>query len=127
MNGPLVKTATVLAALLVARKDGGFEASARTPREEVEKAVGFPLVDEEQAEEIDTLAGLVFSLVGRVPQRGEILVHPAGVEFEVLDADPRRLKRLRIRPTKAKEEEAVAPAVPAKAEPTREPTAAVNG
>ena len=113
-------------AMLVARKDGGFEASARTPREDVEKAVGFPLVDEEQAEEIDTLAGLVFSLVGRVPQRGEILVHPAGVEFEVLDADPRRLKRLRIRPTKAKED-AVAPAVAAKAEPTREPTAAVNG
>jgi len=44
--------------MLIARKDGGFEASARTPREEVEKAVGFPLVDEEQAEEIDTLAGL---------------------------------------------------------------------
>jgi CBS domain containing-hemolysin-like protein len=113
-------------AMLVARKDGEFEASARTPREDVEKAVGFPLVDEEQAEEIDTLAGLVFSLVGRVPQRGEILVHPAGVEFEVLDADPRRLKRLRIRPTRPKEEPA--PAAPAaKPEATREPTAVVNG
>ncbi|MBI1212482.1 MAG: CBS domain-containing protein [Alphaproteobacteria bacterium] len=113
-------------AMLVARKDGGFEASARTPREDVEKAVGFPLVDEEQAEEIDTLAGLVFSLVGRVPQRGEILVHPAGVEFEVLDADPRRLKRLRIRPTKSKED--VAPtAMPEASQATREPTAAVNG
>jgi magnesium and cobalt transporter len=114
------------AATLVARKDGGFEASARTPREEIEKAVGFPLVDEEQAEEIDTLAGLVFSLVGRVPQRGEILVHPAGVEFEVLDADPRRLKRLRIRPTKTKEE-AAASTAPANPAATREPTAAVNG
>ena len=117
-------------ALLVARKDGGFDASARTPREDVEKAVGFPLVDEEQAEEIDTLAGLVFSLVGRVPQRGEILVHPAGVEFEVLDADPRRLKRLRIRATKPKDEssDAKAEAAPAaKAEPAREPTAVVNG
>jgi CBS domain containing-hemolysin-like protein len=114
------------ASTLVARKDGGFEASARTPREEIEKAVGFPLVDEEQAEEIDTLAGLVFSLVGRVPQRGEILVHPAGVEFEVLDADPRRLKRLRIRPTKPKDE-AVPPAAAAKPQATREPTAAVNG
>jgi magnesium and cobalt transporter len=113
-------------AMLIARKDGGFEASARTPREEVEKAVGFPLVDEEQAEEIDTLAGLVFSLVGRVPQRGEILIHPAGVEFEVLDADPRRLKRLRIRPTKPRED-GITTAAPAKPEQTREPTAAVNG
>ena len=113
-------------AALIARKDGGFEASARTPREEIEKAVGFPLVDEEQAQEIDTLAGLVFSLVGRVPQRGEILVHPAGVEFEVLDADPRRLKRLRIRATKAKDEPKP-DAVAAKSDQTREPTAAVNG
>ena len=112
--------------MLIARKDGGFEASARTPREEIEKAVGFPLVDEEQAEEIDTLAGLVFSLVGRVPQRGEILIHPAGVEFEVLDADPRRLKRLRIRATKPKDDGEDA-AAPAKSEQTREPTAVVNG
>ena len=74
--------------------------------------------------EIDTLAGLVFSLVGRVPQRGEILVHPAGVEFEVLDADPRRLKRLRIRATKPKDDAASETA--AKSEP-REPTAVVNG
>ena len=111
--------------MLVARKDGGFEANARTPREEVEKAVGFRLVDEEQAEEIDTLAGLVFSLVGRVPQRGEILIHPAGVEFEVLDADPRRLKRLRIRATKAKGDEPAKDAEP-KPEP-RDATAAVNG
>lgn len=113
-------------AMLVARKDGEFEASARTPREDIEKAVGFPLVDEEQAEEIDTLAGLVFSLVGRVPQRGEILVHPAGVEFEVLDADPRRLKRLRIRPTKAKDDDAALTAA-SKPEQTRETTAALNG
>ncbi len=115
-------------AMLVARKDGGFEASARTPREEVEKAVGFPLVNEEQAEEIDTLAGLVFSLVGRVPQRGEILIHPAGVEFEVLDADPRRLKRLRIRATKPKDgQEAKSDAAPTKSEQSRAPTAVVNG
>ena len=116
-------------AMLVARKDGGFDASARTPREEVEKAVGFPLVNEEQAEEIDTLAGLVFSLVGRVPQRGEILIHPAGVEFEVLDADPRRLKRLRIRATRPIEDgqDSKSEAAPAKSQQSREPTAVVNG
>jgi CBS domain containing-hemolysin-like protein len=85
-----------------AGKDGGFDASARTDLEEIEKAVGFKLVDDEEAEEIDTLAGLLFSLVGRVPQRGEIVAHPAGVEFEVLDADPRRLKRLRVRVTRPK-------------------------
>lgn len=77
-----------------------YDASARADLEEIEKLAGCRLVDEEEAEEIDTLAGLVFSLVGRVPQRGEIVKHPAGVEFEVLDADPRRLRRLRIRVTR---------------------------
>jgi CBS domain containing-hemolysin-like protein len=91
------------AMLIAARKDGEFDASARTSLEEIEKVVGFSLAGEEEAEEIDTLAGLVFSLIGRVPQRGEIIAHPAGVEFEVLDADPRRLKRLRVRVTRAKE------------------------
>jgi CBS domain containing-hemolysin-like protein len=115
-------------ALISQRKDGEFDASARADLEEVEKAVGIALVDEEEAEEIDTLAGLVFSLVGRVPQRGEIVKHPAGVEFEVLDADPRRLKRLRIRVMRPKDGE------PAPAETTtqerdaqRQPMAAVNG
>lgn len=108
------------AKLIIPRKDGEFDASARADLEEVEKAVGFSLVDEEEAEEIDTLAGLVFSLVGRVPQRGEIVAHPAGVEFEVLDADPRRLKRLRVRVTKPKDAEDAA------AE-DRKPAAVVNG
>ncbi|MFQ5958257.1 MAG: transporter associated domain-containing protein, partial [Alphaproteobacteria bacterium] len=44
----------------------------------------------------DTLGGLVFSLVGRVPSRGELINHPAGLQFEVVDADPRRIRRLRI-------------------------------
>ncbi len=107
--------------LIQPRKDGEFDASARADLDEVQKAVGFALVDEEEAEEIDTLAGLVFSLIGRVPQRGEIVAHPAGVEFEVLDADPRRLKRLRVRVTRPKDETAsVAAADERKA-------AAVNG
>lgn len=87
---------------VVSRGDGEFDASARVDLEEIEKLVGFKLADAEQAEEIDTLAGLVFSLVGRVPQRGEIVKHKVGIEFEVLDADPRRLRRLRIRVTKPK-------------------------
>ena len=47
-------------------------------------------------EEVDTLGGLVFMLIGRIPAKGEIIEHPNGVEFEVVDADPRRIKRLRV-------------------------------
>ena len=49
-------------------------------------------------EDIDTVAGLVSALAGRVPQRGEVITHPEGFDFEVTDADPRRVKRLRVRP-----------------------------
>jgi magnesium and cobalt transporter len=48
---------------------------------------------------VDTLGGLVFVLLGRVPVRGEVIPHPAGLDIEVLDADPRRVKRLRLRRT----------------------------
>ena len=51
----------------------------------------------ELAEEVDTLGGLVFRLAGRVPARGEVVQHPDGHEFEVVDADARRIKRLRVR------------------------------
>jgi CBS domain containing-hemolysin-like protein len=84
------------AALLVARPDGGYEASARLPFKELEAELGRTLLPEERQEGVDTLGGLLFSLVGRVPQRGELIAHPAGLEFEILDADPRRVKRVRI-------------------------------
>jgi CBS domain containing-hemolysin-like protein len=80
----------------VERPDGVIEADARMPLEEFEARVG-PLLDEEDREDIDTLGGLVFFLAGRVPSRGELIVHPSGLEFEVVDADPRRIKRLRVR------------------------------
>lgn len=78
--------------------DGTVLADARTPIETLEEAFG-PILDEDEREEdIDTLGGLVFTLAGRVPTRGELIQHdPSGVEFEVLDADPRRIKRLRLR------------------------------
>lgn len=79
------------------RKDGGWDASARATLEEAEQVLSAKLAEPDDAAEIDTLAGLVFHLVGRVPQRGEVIRHPAGFEFDVVDADPRRLKRLRIR------------------------------
>ncbi|MTJ82547.1 MAG: HlyC/CorC family transporter [Telmatospirillum sp.] len=80
----------------VERPDGVIEADGRLPLEEFEARVG-PLLDEEDREDIDTLGGLVFFLAGRVPSRGELINHPSGLEFEVVDADPRRIKRLRIR------------------------------
>jgi len=52
---------------------------------------------DEEHDEIDTLGGLVFSIAGRVPSRGELLAHESGLEFEILDVDPRRIKRLRVR------------------------------
>ena len=64
--------------------------------EEFEEIVG-QVLDEEEREETDTLGGLVFMLAGRVPARGEVLRHDSGIEFEVTDVDPRRIKRLRIR------------------------------
>ena len=63
---------------------------------ELESHLGLKLLKPEEEEDIDTLGGLVFALLGRVPARGELIRHPAGLEFEVLDADPRRVKKLRI-------------------------------
>lgn len=76
---------------------GVYLAQARTPIDEFQAEIGRRIVDEEDEEEIDTLGGLVFMLAGRVPARGEVVHHPDGVEFEVVDADPRRIKRLRVR------------------------------
>jgi len=78
-------------------EDGAFLALARAPLDEFETEIGLDLVDEDEEEEVDTLGGLVFLLSGRVPARGEVVSHPSGVEFEVIDADPRRIKRLRVR------------------------------
>jgi len=71
-------------------------ADARLPVEELEDYLGVDLVADAQEEDIDTLGGVVFTLAGRIPARGEVVSHACGVEFEVLDADPRRIKRLRI-------------------------------
>ena len=83
---------------IVARAGGVFEADGRAPLEVLEAALGQPLSDPELEEDIETAAGLVTALAGRVPQRGEVISHPSGLEFEITDADPRRVKRLRIRP-----------------------------
>lgn len=80
-------------------KPGCYVALAKTPLDEFEAEIGQSLTahDEVDEEDIDTLGGLVFMLSGRVPARGEVVLHPDGPEFEVIDADPRRVKRLRVR------------------------------
>lgn len=80
-------------------KDGCYLALAKTPLEDFEHVIGQSLTQHSDIDEedIDTLGGLVFMLSGSVPARGEVVRHPTGVEFEVVDADPRRIKRLRVR------------------------------
>ncbi|MEQ8667190.1 MAG: hemolysin family protein [Rhodospirillales bacterium] len=81
---------------LIRRPDGTYEADARIELDLLEETLG-AFLDEEEREDIDTLGGLVFSLAGHVPIRGELINHPAGLEFQVMEADPRRIKRVRIR------------------------------
>lgn len=75
---------------------GIYLAQARTPLDEFEAETGLELTGLADEDEVDTLGGLVFSLSGRVPVRGEVIKAPDGTEFEVVDADPRRIKRLRV-------------------------------
>ena len=82
---------------LIERPDGSIIADARIPIEALEEQHGTRLRPAGDEEAVDTLGGLVFTLAGRVPKRGEVIAHPDGIEFEVLDADPRRVKRLRVR------------------------------
>ena len=83
----------------VMEKPGCYLAQARTDLDDFEAEIGMTLTDPEEIdeEEIDTLGGLVTMLAGHLPARGEVIVHPDGPEFEVVDADPRRVKRLRVR------------------------------
>ncbi len=83
--------------LLVELADGSIEADARAEIESFEERFGVDLLPDETDEDIDTLGGFVIAYLGRVPHRGEKLQHPAGLEFEVLDADPRRIKKLKVR------------------------------
>jgi magnesium and cobalt transporter len=84
-------------ALWKEEKPGVFVAQSIAPLEGFEAAIGMSLRADEDDAEIDTLGGLVFVRTGRVPARGEVVTHESGVEFEVIDADPRRIKRLRVR------------------------------
>jgi CBS domain containing-hemolysin-like protein len=81
---------------LVENPDGTLIADARFDIEAFEKRYGNILRDEER-EDIDTLGGLIYALAGRIPARGEVLTHSSGMIFEILDADPRKVRRVLIR------------------------------
>ena len=83
--------------LIVERPDGALDLDARLPIEDFEARLGPTLSEEEREADIDTIGGLVFTLAGRVPTRGEVISHPSGLEFRILDADARRIRRLRAR------------------------------
>ncbi len=85
--------------MIAERADGALDIDARLPVAAFEARMGPTLTDEERSADIDTVGGLVLTLAGRVPARGEIIGHPSGLEFRILDADPRRIRRLRVRST----------------------------
>jgi magnesium and cobalt transporter len=62
-----------------------------------EERMGPILTDDERAADIDTVGGLVMTLAGRVPTRSEVIGHPSGIEFRILESDARRVRRLRVR------------------------------
>ncbi len=77
-------------------KPGVYLVDARADIREFEAAEDVHLVLEDWEEDVDTLGGLVFMLANRVPVRGEVIQHPSGHEFQIVDADPRRIKRMRL-------------------------------
>jgi CBS domain containing-hemolysin-like protein len=82
--------------LITKTSSGNYVADARAPIEDVEKVLNIDLLPDEQDEDADTLGGFVFSMLGRVPVRGELVRHSSGIEFEIMQADARRVKRLKI-------------------------------
>jgi CBS domain containing-hemolysin-like protein len=87
--------------LISERPGNALEADGRAPIGELESKFGVSLALPEHDDEFDTAGGLAVTLAGRLPQRGEILHHPAGFDVEIVDADPRRVKRVRIKPSAA--------------------------
>lgn len=84
-------------ALVSERVIGAFDADGRAPIDQLEAKLGASLALPDHEDEFDTAAGLAVALAGRLPQRGEILRHPSGFDVEIVDADPRRVKRIRLR------------------------------
>lgn len=87
----------IVGPLVTERADGSLDIDARLPVEEFESRFGPVLTEDERAADIETVGGLVLTLAGRVPAKGEVLSHPSGCEFRVLEADARRVRRVRVR------------------------------
>ena len=87
----------VMVPMVTERPDGALDIDARMPVEDFEARMGRVLTEDERGADIDTVGGLVFTLAGRVPARGEVISHGSGMEFRILDADARRIRRLRVR------------------------------
>lgn len=83
--------------LWVREKPGIYLVQARAPLDEFEREIGMSLASEDEEDEVDTLGGLVFLLSGRVPSQGEVITHESGTEFEVVEAEARRILLLRVR------------------------------
>ncbi|MDT7952723.1 MAG: hemolysin family protein [Acetobacteraceae bacterium] len=83
--------------LIVERPDGALDIDARLSIEAFEGRLGTVLTEDERAADIDTVGGLVFTIAGRVPTRGEVVSHPSGLEFRILESDARRIRRIRTR------------------------------
>jgi CBS domain containing-hemolysin-like protein len=77
--------------------EGVFVADARTELDDAAEVIGPDFIVGEKGEEIETVGGLVFALTGRIPPKGEVVEAVPGYDFEVLDADPRRIKKVKIR------------------------------
>lgn len=86
---------------IASRQNGGWDVDARVELDDFVEETGVRLTSDED-EEIDTVGGLVVSLAGRVPLRGEVLQGPEGFDFEVMEADARKVRKLRVRPAAAK-------------------------
>ncbi len=82
--------------MITAEEDGSYLADGRTSLEDVEEMLSIDFDSVDIAEDVDTVGGLIATLAGRVPVRGEVITGPLGLEFQVLDADPRRIKKARI-------------------------------
>jgi magnesium and cobalt transporter len=85
--------------MVTERPDGALDLNARLPVAAFEERMGPVLSEDERDSDIETVGGLVFTLAGRVPAKGEVISHPSGLEFRILDSDARRIRRLRARRT----------------------------
>ena len=83
--------------MLIKTSTNTIEASARVEIDELQKITNINFLSNENSDDIDTLGGLIFSIAGRVPQRGEIIKHSSGVTFEINDADPMKIKSVKIK------------------------------